>query len=220
MEWQTTTSFRSLASAVDQVYLVEASPTLRDAQKKLLGMDQPLEEVQDGLRCKSKYSGIPITWYEDIRFVPNGGDPNPEARLTAADGYEQMPQRCLSSLRMSSSMLYLSTPSSRLLLLLIPQSSRHLLGLYPFRKAHRGHESLNGVNWWSRQPLHLRSCTPSLDQTLHPWTFNSRLPRLRRLLHSFCQPFQPATAPFYLHQVLSSKYLRNRTPMQPNSPDG
>lgn len=85
MERQTTTNFRSLASAVENVYLVEASPALRDAQKKLLGTDQPFEEVQDGLRCKSKYSGLPITWYEDVRFVPNGGKSNPEGHLTATD---------------------------------------------------------------------------------------------------------------------------------------
>lgn len=88
MERQTTTSFRSLASAVEQVYLVEASPALRDAQKKLLGVDQPFEEVQDGLRCKSKYPGLPITWYEDIRFVPNGENSDPEGRSIVAYCYD------------------------------------------------------------------------------------------------------------------------------------
>lgn len=67
---------------------MEASPALRDAQKKLFGTDRPFEEVQDGLRCKSKYSDLPITWYEDIRFVPNGGDSKPEACLVAADCYD------------------------------------------------------------------------------------------------------------------------------------
>lgn len=41
---------------------------------KLLGTDEPFEQVDNGLRCKSKYSELPITWYEDIRFVPNGED--------------------------------------------------------------------------------------------------------------------------------------------------
>ena len=71
-EIQTVANFRGLASAVEQVYLVEASPTLRETQKQLLCGKEPLEEVKDGVRCKSKYQGLPITWYEDIRFVPNG----------------------------------------------------------------------------------------------------------------------------------------------------
>ena len=142
---QTIANFRSLASAVEQVYLVEASPVLRDAQKKLLCVEEPFEEVEDGFRCKSKYSRLPITWYEDIRFVPNGGDSNSEPRITAdCDG--QRPQRRLLSSRTSSLTPYLSMPSSRLLLLPTRQSLRHPLGHYLFREMHRRCESLNGVN--------------------------------------------------------------------------
>jgi hypothetical protein len=51
----------------------EASKALVDQQKKLLcGDEEPLEEIDIGYRCKSKYGEIPITWCEDIRFVPNG----------------------------------------------------------------------------------------------------------------------------------------------------
>ena len=69
---QTIVNFRSLASAVEQVYLVEASPGLREQQKKVLCGEEPFEDVKNGVRCKSKYLGLPVTWYEDIRFVPNG----------------------------------------------------------------------------------------------------------------------------------------------------
>lgn len=54
------------------MYLVEASPALRDKQKHLLCGDTPLSEIDIGFRSTSKYSNIPITWCEDIRFVPNG----------------------------------------------------------------------------------------------------------------------------------------------------
>ena len=66
---------------MEQVYLVEASPTLRETQRKMLCADEPFEEVENGLRCRSKYTDLPITWYEDIRFVPNGKDPDVEGGL-------------------------------------------------------------------------------------------------------------------------------------------
>ena len=69
---QTLSNFKPLASSIDSVYLVEASPALRDTQKQLLCEDAPLEEVDIGFRSTSKYSRVPVTWCEDIRFVPNG----------------------------------------------------------------------------------------------------------------------------------------------------
>ena len=59
-------------SSIDSVYLVEASPALRDTQKQLLCGDAPLDGTDIGFRSTSKYSGVPVTWCEDIRFVPNG----------------------------------------------------------------------------------------------------------------------------------------------------
>ena len=73
--WQTIDSFRTLASGIEQVYLVEASPSLRETQRKLLCGDAPFEQVEIGFRSTSKYSNLPITWCEDIRFVPNGKPP-------------------------------------------------------------------------------------------------------------------------------------------------
>lgn len=51
---------------------MEASPWLRDSQKQLLCGDAPLEEIDVGFRSTSKYARVPVTWCEDIRFVPNG----------------------------------------------------------------------------------------------------------------------------------------------------
>ena len=59
-------------SSIESVYLVEASPALRDTQKQLLCGDAPVEEIDIGFRSTSKYSSVPVTWCEDIRFVPNG----------------------------------------------------------------------------------------------------------------------------------------------------
>lgn len=72
-------NFQGLASAVEQVYLVEAGSALRETQKQLLCGGEPFEEVKDGVRCKSKYNKLPITWYEDIRYVPNGSCTKPDS---------------------------------------------------------------------------------------------------------------------------------------------
>ena len=69
---KTIRNFKSLASSIESVYLVEASTSLRKKQKQLLCGDAPMEESNIGFRCQSKYSNIPITWCEDIRSVPNG----------------------------------------------------------------------------------------------------------------------------------------------------
>lgn len=72
---QTISSFRSLATSIESIYLVEASPALRDKQKQLLCGESPLEETGIGFRSTSKYSKIPITWCEDIRFIPDSAYP-------------------------------------------------------------------------------------------------------------------------------------------------
>ena len=64
--------FGPLASAIEQIYLVEASHTLRETQRKLLCGDVPLKKIDIGFCSRSKYSNLPIIWCEDIRFVPNG----------------------------------------------------------------------------------------------------------------------------------------------------
>lgn len=64
-----------MASSIEAVYLVEASPALRDAQKTLLCGDAPMTETSIGHRSISKYANIPIVWTENIRFVPSGNSP-------------------------------------------------------------------------------------------------------------------------------------------------
>ena len=61
-----------MASSIEAVYMVEASPALRDAQKKLLCGDAPMTETAIGHQSISKYANLPMIWTENIRFVPSG----------------------------------------------------------------------------------------------------------------------------------------------------
>jgi NADH dehydrogenase [ubiquinone] 1 alpha subcomplex assembly factor 7 len=58
---------------LEAVYLVEASPSLRDAQKRLLCGEAAIEKTELGWKSPCKYlNGVDIVWYEDIKFVPKG----------------------------------------------------------------------------------------------------------------------------------------------------
>jgi len=73
--------FPGIAKALERVYLVEASPQLRQAQKRLLcGDEAVLEGCEVGWKSRSKYGGVEIVWTESIRAVPMG-----EFKLPASD---------------------------------------------------------------------------------------------------------------------------------------
>ncbi|CAL3965713.1 unnamed protein product [Diplocarpon coronariae] len=74
---RTLKNFKPMAQSIEAVYLVEASPALRDAQKQLLCGDAPMEETSIGHRSVSKYASIPVIWTENIRFVPSNQDKSP-----------------------------------------------------------------------------------------------------------------------------------------------
>ncbi|KAJ9621350.1 hypothetical protein H2203_007402 [Taxawa tesnikishii (nom. ined.)] len=75
---RTIRNFKPFSSAIEAVYLVEASPSLREAQHKLLCGDKPLEEIDIGHRSLSKYTDdLRIIWCEDIRFVPKESTKTP-----------------------------------------------------------------------------------------------------------------------------------------------
>ncbi|MCJ1449888.1 hypothetical protein MMC28_000216 [Mycoblastus sanguinarius] len=86
---RTVSNFKALAASVESVYLVEASPALRNIQKQLLCGDAPLEEIDVGFRSTSKYVKLPITWCEDIRFVPN--DPSKTPFIFAHEFFDALP---------------------------------------------------------------------------------------------------------------------------------
>lgn len=53
--------------------MVEASATLREAQKNLLcGKDAAFEELKIGHKSVSKYGNVPIVWTESVKAVPHG----------------------------------------------------------------------------------------------------------------------------------------------------
>ncbi|KAK8169734.1 putative S-adenosyl-L-methionine-dependent methyltransferase-domain-containing protein [Phyllosticta citrichinensis] len=74
---RTIRNFKPFSSLIETVYLVEASPSLRDAQQKLLCGDNPMKETEIGNESVSKYSDIRIVWTEDIRLVPKDDGKTP-----------------------------------------------------------------------------------------------------------------------------------------------
>ncbi|KAH9221795.1 putative S-adenosyl-L-methionine-dependent methyltransferase-domain-containing protein, partial [Leptodontidium sp. 2 PMI_412] len=98
---RTMKNFKPLAESIEAVYMVEASPSLRDAQKKLLCGDAPMTETDIGHRCISKYSGIPIIWTENIRFVPSNPDKTPF--IVAHEFFDALPIHAFQSISPSDS---------------------------------------------------------------------------------------------------------------------
>ncbi|TKA65569.1 hypothetical protein B0A49_06745 [Cryomyces minteri] len=87
---RTIRNFKPLASAIEAIYLVEASPSLRQAQHELLCGDAPLEETDIGFQSTSKYApDLKIIWCEDVRFVPK--DPSQTPFIVAHEFFDALP---------------------------------------------------------------------------------------------------------------------------------
>lgn len=67
--YQSVRNFKGFASSVEGVYMIEASPTLRDIQKKALCGDAPMEECDIGYKSISIHLGVPVYWTEHIRIL-------------------------------------------------------------------------------------------------------------------------------------------------------
>lgn len=62
-----------MRDSIDAIYMVEASPELREAQKRLLcGEDAPMTESKVGYHSVCKYNALPIVWTETIKSIPIG----------------------------------------------------------------------------------------------------------------------------------------------------
>lgn len=62
-------SFPQFSSAIKEINMIEASPTLRNMQRKLLcGESSSLTPADSGYRCSTKW-GNTIYWYENIKEV-------------------------------------------------------------------------------------------------------------------------------------------------------
>ncbi|KAG6016751.1 hypothetical protein E4U43_003185 [Claviceps pusilla] len=64
--------FPAMADSIEQVFMVEASPELRDAQKKILcGADAEFAQGESGLASSSgKHIGKPVVWAESLKSIP------------------------------------------------------------------------------------------------------------------------------------------------------
>jgi hypothetical protein len=92
--------------------MIEASPSLRETQRRLLCGDAPWEEAKEGLRSTSKTLGVPMIWAEDIRFIPKG-ESQTEAKYRPALTAPKILKNLPSLLPTSSSMLSPFTPSNQ-----------------------------------------------------------------------------------------------------------
>lgn len=70
-------NFKTFTSSIDAIYLVEASATLREVQRKLLCGDAAMEETDIGHKSTCKYFDVPVVWVEDIRLLPQEEDKTP-----------------------------------------------------------------------------------------------------------------------------------------------
>jgi hypothetical protein len=60
-----------MSQSIDAIYMVEASPKLRMAQKNLLcGEDAPMTESKVGYHSVCKSTALPIVWTETIKSIP------------------------------------------------------------------------------------------------------------------------------------------------------
>ncbi|OIW33702.1 DUF185-domain-containing protein [Coniochaeta ligniaria NRRL 30616] len=75
---RTINHFKDMAQSIDAIYMVEASPKLRMAQKNLLcGEDAPMTESKVGYHSVCKSTQLPIVWTETIKSIPGGADKTP-----------------------------------------------------------------------------------------------------------------------------------------------
>ncbi|KAM3420997.1 Protein arginine methyltransferase NDUFAF7 [Cercospora zeina] len=87
---RTIRNFPPLAKAIEAVYLIEASETLRQAQHKLLCGDNPMTETKLGWESVSKHcSDLKVVWTEDHKFVPR--DANKTPFIIAHEFFDALP---------------------------------------------------------------------------------------------------------------------------------
>ncbi|KAL0930769.1 DUF185 domain-containing protein [Colletotrichum truncatum] len=87
---RTIQNFKDLALSIDAIYMVEASPQLREAQRNLLcGPDAPLTESKVGYHSVCKYTNLPIVWTETIQSIPR--DPEKMPFIVAHEFFDALP---------------------------------------------------------------------------------------------------------------------------------
>ncbi|PGH33262.1 hypothetical protein GX50_03940 [[Emmonsia] crescens] len=102
-------NFKRFASAIEAVYLVEASPVLREVQRKLLCGDAPMEEVEAGYKSTSVHLGVPVIWTEHIRFLPDEPDKTPF--IFAHEFFDALPIHAFQSVQVPAPSQTINTPT-------------------------------------------------------------------------------------------------------------
>ncbi|KAK5004085.1 hypothetical protein LTR28_009361, partial [Elasticomyces elasticus] len=107
---QTIRNFKPLASALEAIYLVEASPSLRETQHKLLCGSNPLKETDMGHQSTSRHAGnLRVVWTEDIRFVPKDASKTPF--IIAHEFFDALPIHIFQSVPPSTETNTITTPT-------------------------------------------------------------------------------------------------------------
>ncbi|OAX84435.1 hypothetical protein ACJ72_01185 [Emergomyces africanus] len=102
-------NFKSFASAIEAVYLVEASPVLREVQRKLLCGDAPMEEIEAGYKSMSIHLGVPVIWTEHIRFLPDEPDKTPF--IFAHEFFDALPIHAFQAVQVPEPSQTINTPT-------------------------------------------------------------------------------------------------------------
>ncbi|KAK4138215.1 DUF185-domain-containing protein [Trichocladium antarcticum] len=102
--------FPAMANSIDAIYMVEASPELRETQKRLLcGDDAPMTESKVGYHSVCKYSALPIVWTETIKSIPMAPDKMP--LMVAHEFFDALPIHAFQCVSVPASQAT-ATPSS------------------------------------------------------------------------------------------------------------
>ncbi|KHO00854.1 DUF185 domain-containing protein [Metarhizium album ARSEF 1941] len=88
--------FPAMRDSIESVFMVEASPELREKQKKLLcGSDTASEDCEAGFRSAEKYSGKPVIWAESLKSIPI--ESNKVPFIVAHEFFDALPIHCFQS---------------------------------------------------------------------------------------------------------------------------
>ena len=111
---RTLRNFKTMASALETIYLVESSPSLRAKQHSVLCGDEPMDKHEIGFKSKSKH--LPTTsiiWTEDLNFIPKDNSKSPF--IVAHEFFDALPIHAFQSTptpRQSSTLTTSSNPAS------------------------------------------------------------------------------------------------------------
>ncbi|EGX91606.1 DUF185 domain protein [Cordyceps militaris CM01] len=97
---RTISRFPAMANSIEAVYMVEASPELRSAQKDLLcGEGTPTTESKAGYHSTGKYNNLPIVWTQTIKSVPMESSQTPF--IIAHEFFDALPIHSFQSARVA-----------------------------------------------------------------------------------------------------------------------